>query len=141
MNGTQIRVLLADEQSHVRSALQVVLENELGVNVVGEANNVDSLLSQVQTSHPDVVLLDWELPGPPAAGYLSTLHGVQPKLAVVALGLWPEMRREALTVGADAFVSKVDPPEHLLTIMRDLDTKRKEPNYNGLVSGINDIQT
>ena len=44
----------------------------------------------------------------------NTLRGIRPDLPVIALSGWPEARRASLDAGADAFVSKGDPPEQLL---------------------------
>ena len=58
-----MHVLLADDQAEVRSALRFLLEQELGMRVVGEVAEVEALLAQNEVTQPDLVLLDWELPG------------------------------------------------------------------------------
>jgi DNA-binding NarL/FixJ family response regulator len=112
-----MRVLLADDQTRVRSALRLLLEQEQGISVVGEAAEVENLLVQVEATQPDLVLLDWELPGLRTDDWLSTLRTLCPRLKVIALSGQPEARRAALAAGADAFVSKGDPPERLLTTL------------------------
>jgi DNA-binding NarL/FixJ family response regulator len=109
-----MRILLADDQEQVRSALRFLLEQEPGVDVVGEASEVQDLLAQAAEVQPNLVLFDWELPGPQAAEVLSALRSCCPHVRVIALSGWPEARREALSAGIDAFVSKGDPPEQLL---------------------------
>ncbi|NIO69112.1 MAG: response regulator [Anaerolineae bacterium] len=113
-----MRVLLADDQTKVRSALRLLLEQEPGLSVVGEAAEAEDLLAQVEATQPDLVLLDWELPGLRTDDRLSALRTLCPRLKVIALSGQPEARRAALTAGADAFVSKGDPPERLLTTLR-----------------------
>jgi DNA-binding NarL/FixJ family response regulator len=144
-----MRVFLADKQAKVRSALRLLLEQEPGLSVVGEAAEAEDLLAQVQRTRPDLVLLDWELPGfrdtnrrtaPSASSgqalrhgsgdvltlpkgqssgqrLLSALHSADYHLKVIALSGHLEAREEALAAGADAFVSKGDPPERLLTTL------------------------
>jgi len=110
-----MRVLLADDQSKVRSALRLLLEQEPGMSVVGEAAGAEELLAQVGAVHPDLVLLDWELPGLQDDNpVLPTLRALCPRLSVIALSGRPDARRAALAAGADAFVSKGDPPERLM---------------------------
>ena len=58
-----MRIFLADDQAKARSALRLLLEQEPGLSVVGEATETEDLLAQVQRTQPDLVLLDWELPG------------------------------------------------------------------------------
>ncbi len=112
-----MRVLLADDQTRVRSALRMLLKEELELSVVGEAAEAADLLAQMKLTHPDLVLLDWELPGLSAIDSLPTLRKTCPGLVVIALSGRPEARRAALTAGADAFVSKIDPPEQLITTL------------------------
>ena len=119
-----MRVLLADDQSKVRSALQLLLEQEPELSVAGEATEADELLAQVGTVCPDIVLLDWELPGLPRHDLLSALRARCPHLKVIALSGRPEARQAALAAGADAFVSKGDPPEQLLAAVSDCWHKR-----------------
>jgi DNA-binding NarL/FixJ family response regulator len=54
-----MRILVADQQSKIRSALRLILEQEPDQRVVGEANNIDSLLAMVDENPPDLLLLDW----------------------------------------------------------------------------------
>jgi DNA-binding NarL/FixJ family response regulator len=114
-----MRVLLADDQSKVRSALRLLLEQEPGIQVLGEAVDTTGLLDWVKEACPDLVLLDWELPGLGVDRLLPTLRELCPGLAVIALSGRPEARRAALDAGADAFVSKGDPPEQLLAAVND----------------------
>jgi DNA-binding NarL/FixJ family response regulator len=110
-----MRILLADDQAQVLSALRLLLEQESAIIVVGETGKAQDLLSQAELSQPDLVLLDWELPGSLAADLLSALRACCVQVKIVALSVRPEARREALAAGIDAFVSKGDPPEYLLT--------------------------
>ncbi len=111
-------VLLADDQAKVRSALRLLLEHQPDVNVLGEAVDATGMVDWVRAASPDLVLLDWELPGfSPEA--LKILQELCPSLAVIALSGQPEARRAALNAGADGFVSKGEPPEQLLAALED----------------------
>jgi DNA-binding NarL/FixJ family response regulator len=109
-----MRILLADAQTKVRFALRILLERQSGFEVVGEVASVEELLARTAASCPDVVLLDWNLAGPVAAGLLLALRRDCPDLGVIVLSGRPEARTAALAAGADAFVSKGNPPEHLM---------------------------
>lgn len=109
-----MRILIADDQPRVRFALRVLLERQPELKVAGEAGNVSDLLAQAKVTNPDLVLLGWELPGLAAVASLSALRQICPDVSVIALSGRPEARRVALSAGADAFVSKADPPEWLL---------------------------
>jgi len=109
-----MRILLADSQAKVRFALRVLLDRQPGLDVVGEAASVDELLSRAAALCPDLVLLDWSVAAPLAAGLLLALRRECPGLGVIVLSGRPEAREAALGAGADDFVSKGNPPEHLL---------------------------
>jgi len=115
-----MRVILADDQAKVRSALRLLLEHQPGVEIMGEAVDTTGLLDWVKVVCPDLVLLDWELPGLPAAALLPLLQYYCPDMRLMILSSRPEVRREALEAGADAFMSKGDPPDRLLTAMEEL---------------------
>ena len=69
-----MRITLADNRRKVRFALRALLEQQAEVNVVGEAVDAQNLLAQVAEICPDVILLDWELPGMAADDLLSALR-------------------------------------------------------------------
>ena len=117
-----MRILLADDQPKVRFALRVLLERQSGFEVVGEATNAEDTLARVQASSPDLLLIGWELPGLAGMDLLPALRRSRPDLMIIALSGRPEACRIALAAGADAFVSKSDPPERLLAAIADVDT-------------------
>lgn len=114
------RILVADNDARVRSALQTLLRQEPGEVIVRESADVDGLAVQVKEFKPDLVLMDWELPGRPAAALLFALRGLGCSPKVIILSVRPEAEGPALSAGADAFVCKGDPPEHLLDSFRTL---------------------
>jgi DNA-binding NarL/FixJ family response regulator len=111
------RIFLADDELNVRQALRSLLE-QAGFTVVGEACDAESLLAQVCISPPDVILMDWELPGLRAQHFIRTLHGYCPGTKVIALSAQPDARPNALALGVDAFVSKGNPSDELLRAVR-----------------------
>lgn len=109
-----MRIVVADKQPKVRFALKVLLERQAEFKVVGETGNTCELLDLLEERRPDMLLLGWDLPGLAQNTSVSALRAVRPGLLVIALSGIPEARHAALEAGADAFVSKVDPPERLL---------------------------
>lgn len=109
-----VRVLLADDQLKVRSALRLLIEQELAFNIVGEAGAADELLRGILKAYPQVILLDWELPGLPDQHKLDSMRLLDPQLKVIALSGQPDARKEALAEGVDLFVSKSDPADGVL---------------------------
>jgi DNA-binding NarL/FixJ family response regulator len=115
-----MQILVADDQPKVRLALRLLLEQESGLTVVAEAAEADGLLAQVGLTRPDLVLLDWGLSGGAEGEQLSALRRAFPGVAVIVLSAQPGAEEFALAIGADAFVSKGEPAEELLTAIRAL---------------------
>jgi DNA-binding NarL/FixJ family response regulator len=109
-----MRILLADNQPKVRFALRVLLVSMSDISVVGEVTDADELVSQIDSTNPDMVILDWQLPGLSEIGSILALRKARPDLFVIALSGRPELGQAALDAGADNFVSKIDPPDRLL---------------------------
>lgn len=113
-------IILADDQPKVRSALRLLLEQQPWTTSVLEAGNTDELLTLAEEHRPRLALLDWELPGTSPERILFSLRALCPSIKVVAMSVNLEAARAALNAGADAFVSKGDPPDALLSILTPL---------------------
>jgi CheY-like chemotaxis protein len=110
-----MKILLADDNPEVRSALRLLLEQEPLLAVVMEVADSQTLLVHVSETCPMVLLLDWELPGLQTSGFINLLRSHCPRIKVIALSSRFEARQEALAAGMDAFVSKAEPPEKILS--------------------------
>ena len=113
-----LRIIVADGEDKVRSALRLLIEQERSLEIIGEAAEATALLAGVEAHHPDIVLVDWALPGIEAREMVRLLHLLHSDLTIIVLSGRPEMLQAALDSGADTFVSKGDPPDHLLTALR-----------------------
>ncbi len=124
-----MRVVLADHRREIRSALRLLLEQQPdNWEVLGEASDLFELAVCLKKSCPEILLLDWELPGMCAdrwnpdpdrpTSMLQKLREICPQIRIVALSSQPEECRLALQSGADEIVCKTDPPEILLGKMR-----------------------
>jgi DNA-binding NarL/FixJ family response regulator len=113
-----MRVILADDDRNVRSALRLLLEKELEFEVAGEAADGQDLLVEAESAEPDLVLFDWELPGLKTAEMVAELRACCPRAILISLSGRLEARQAALGAGVDAFVSKGDPPERVLDILQ-----------------------
>ena len=113
-------VVLADDDLDVRQALICLLEDEGDLQLVTEAKSADELLQSVTGTCPDLVLLDWELPGINGCDLLAQIHEACPTVKVIALSAYPEACEEAASAGVQWFVSKGDPPERLVATVRSL---------------------
>jgi len=111
---TQLRILIADDDHHVRAGLRAFLSTTLRCEIVGEAINGADILVQTARYHPNVVVLDLRMPELDGIQVTRMLKAVWPDIAIVALTLYREQRETALAAGADAFVTKGDAPPQLI---------------------------
>jgi DNA-binding NarL/FixJ family response regulator len=113
-----MRVLVADSDPRVRTALNLLLKSQPELAIVRESSDGSGLLAQVQELRPDLVLVDWELPGESVASLVEQLRGSE--IRVVLLVGRPEAEQAARAVGADAFISKMDSADRLLETLQEI---------------------
>jgi DNA-binding NarL/FixJ family response regulator len=105
---TDIRVLLADDHSLVRKGFRRLLEDEPGIQVVGEASNGVEAVESARALRPDVIVMDMSMPG--LNGNQATIEILKflPSVAVVILSMYEEANyvRNAMKAGARGYLLK-----------------------------------
>ncbi len=117
-----LAVLVADDESLLRSALAQVLDLQDGIRVVGQAQDGKEAVELARTLRPHVALLDLEMPvlgGLEAAALLRPL-GID--VVVMTRHARPTLLRRALEAGAKGFVLKTTPADRLARILLDVRT-------------------
>ena len=120
-----MRILLADNEPRVRSALRLLLEQQPVVDIVEEVTNTQELQDHVRNHCPDVLLLDWALLGSTSKNPLTSLRNFHPGIFIIVLDSKPQTRQIALVAGANEFVSKNEPPEKLLAAIKSYRVSNK----------------
>ncbi len=117
---SEIGVLIAEPLSIVRTGLRLLVESETGLAVVGEADNGEDLPQLVARLAPDVLVLEPDLPGPPAAELIPRVLATHPRLKVMVLAAPQRLPAAAtlLDAGAGGCVLKSDRPEEFLRGIR-----------------------
>ncbi len=112
-----MNILLADDQSRVRFALRILLEQQPDWKVTAEAADAPELLSLAESQPPDLVLLDGDLPGLDTTNCLAILRQKYPGVCIIALSDQPITRQSNPVHVFDAYSSKANPPECLLAVI------------------------
>ena len=108
-------IFLAEGEKHIREALHLMLEHQPNFEIAGEADTAESLLAQVCLQPPDLILLDWNLPGLHPQRLLPALRQYCPETIILATSVKPEQKKIIQEYKLDGFVSKQLPPEEFLT--------------------------
>ena len=116
----EVRILLADEQERVRYGLRVLLRQQPRWKVIGEAENARDLLALAEVLEPDLVLLDWGLPGMKPEAALASLRGKRRCVPVIVISGQNEVKDAAINAGATAFFSKTNPPDQLMAAIQSM---------------------
>jgi DNA-binding NarL/FixJ family response regulator len=115
-----IRLLLVDDQNIVRKGLKVLLEAQAGFQVVGEAGNGREAIAQVESLHPDVVLMDVRMPEMDGVAATQAICQRYPETRVLVLSTFDEddYVSRAMQFGAKGYLLKDSQVEELAQAIR-----------------------
>lgn len=120
-----IRILLADDHPIVREGLHAVLETQPDFDVVAECTNGEETLRQIAALHPDIVLLDLEMPLLDGVDVIRRLHQQdqhetpkQPRIIVFTAFDNDERIIHAIQAGADGYLLKGAPRDEIFNAIR-----------------------
>jgi DNA-binding NarL/FixJ family response regulator len=115
-----VRIVLVEDHALVRSGIRRLLEDMLGIEVVGEAADGREALELVETMQPDVVLMDITMPGLNGLGALGQMVRSNPGVKIVMLSMHDneEYVAHALRAGAAGYLLKDAAPGELELCVR-----------------------
>ncbi len=118
----KIRVLLADDHQMVREGLCRILNAEMDMEIVGEAEDGQQALMLCHSLRPDVVVIDLHMPNVDGLKATRKIKQDHPDTAVIGLSVYdtPEIAQWFTEAGANAFMVKGKPAEFLLNAIRQL---------------------
>lgn len=104
----QVKVLIADDEEHVRNLLRVVCDSISGITVIGEAADGKELMEKFSLALPDVVLLDINMPHVTGIEALAQIRDIDPNVAVVMLTSLnsSDVVRQCISGGAKTYILK-----------------------------------
>jgi two-component system, NarL family, response regulator DesR len=115
-----IRLLLADDENLIRSALAALLGLEDDLQVVAEAGSGTEALALAREHRPDVALLDLQMPGPDGIAVAEVLRKELPGCATIIVTSHgrPGHLKRALAAGARGFLPKTASARELADAVR-----------------------
>ena len=110
-----LKVLVVDDRSFIRDALVDLFATTDDIDVIGQCSDGDQVLTEVDKSHPDVVLMDVEMPHVDGIQAMRQVLAAHPEVSVVLLtdAPTPGTAREVRALGAAGYLRKGDDPDEL----------------------------
>jgi DNA-binding NarL/FixJ family response regulator len=114
-----VRTLIVDDSEVVREGLSQLLETQPYCEIVGAVSEPEEALELARTTHPDVVLQDFSMPGVDAIALVRALCAFRPQPAVLMLSAFSDApsARQAMEAGALGWVLKDAEPEQLFAAL------------------------
>ena len=105
-----IKVAVIDDQNTIINIFRLFFENITDISIVGSANNAQDAIKIVDRYHPDVILIDVEMPGMNGieATKIITQRFSTTKVILFTSHDSKQNRRLAIKSGADGYVSKIN---------------------------------
>jgi DNA-binding NarL/FixJ family response regulator len=107
---SRIRVYIVDDNTLFLVAASRFLADFCGAEVIGVAQSGQEALRRIVELRPDVVLLDYNMPGMSGLEAAARIKNEKnsPAVVIVSLNASAEMRERAMLAGCDGFVSKIE---------------------------------
>jgi DNA-binding NarL/FixJ family response regulator len=115
-----IRVLIADDQSLVRTGFKMILDAQSDIEVVGEAGDGGAALTMARTLRPDVILMDVRMPGTDGITATGQITAELPGIRILILTTFDldDYVHAGLRAGASGFLLKDVPAPDLIAAIR-----------------------
>ena len=109
MGDGRVRVLVVDDTDHVRRMLTTMLNLD-GFEVVGGASDGSGALERTTELEPDVVVIDYKMPGMDGLETARRIKSGRPDQAVILYTAFidPELEQEAADIGVSVCIGKVE---------------------------------
>jgi DNA-binding NarL/FixJ family response regulator len=114
------KILIVEDHPLFRAMLMQLIEQELGMTVCGQANNLGDALTLIGETRPDAAIVDLTLSGPGGLELLKEIRARQIRLPVLVLSMHDEKlyAERALRAGASGYISKQQSPAEVAAAIR-----------------------
>jgi NarL family two-component system response regulator LiaR len=115
-----IKILIADDHPLIRQGLRVIIEAQPDLELVGEASNGEQAVQQALTLHPDIVIMDLQMPVMDGLSATREIAQADPQAQVLVLTSFPDDDNvyTAIKAGAMGFLLKDSSADYLLDAIR-----------------------
>ena len=117
---TNIQVLIADDHPIVCKGIRNILDPAVGITVVGEAKSGEEALQMIESLHPDVVLLDMELPDINGIEVVKKVVETGTSVRILGLSTYDDSEyiSQLISMGASGYLLKDEMPDTIVEAVR-----------------------
>jgi len=116
-----MRILIVDDSEFARSGLKVLLGGRTDCEVCGEANDGKQAVLKAIDLNPDLIILDYSMPGMDGLHVAQEIYKAMPTAQIVMCTLFPsrELEKEAVKYGVKQVISKAEMSKALVAAIED----------------------
>lgn len=110
MSSTNPTILIAEDEKHIRMMLKAIAD-EIGAKVIAEAENGREAVDLFRILHPDITLMDINMPHLSGLEALEKINDSDPNACVIMLTSVADMKSvsKAVELGASSYILKSEP--------------------------------
>ena len=122
-----IRILAADDHALIRDGIAALIADQADMRLVAEAANGHEAIEQFRLHHPDVALMDLQMPEMNGIEALIAIRSEFPEARVIVLTTYAgdALCKRAMTAGAQAYILKGNVRKDLLDTIRAIRAGKK----------------
>jgi len=124
---TLIRILAADDHALIRDGIAALIGDQTDMRLVAEASNGREAIEQYRSHHPDIALMDLQMPEMNGIEALIAIRSEFPEARIIVLTTYAgdALCKRAMTAGAQAYILKGNVRKDLLDTIRAVRAGKK----------------
>ena len=117
-----LRVLVVDDHELTRFSLKLALQSQNNIELVGLASNGLEAIEMVERYHPDVIILDLQMPVMDGLSASTKIKNIEPNAQIIAYSSVEDPQVEVMsqTARIDAFCKKDTATQDLIALVKQL---------------------
>lgn len=121
-SGAARRVFIVEDHPVFREGLVRMVSSEKDLEICGEAGDYEQGLRNIQRFHPDIVLVDLELPGKSGLDLIKKIRSLKLPVKLLVVSMYDEAlyADRVLRAGGDGYIMKEESPEEIIHAIRDV---------------------
>jgi two-component system, LytTR family, response regulator len=135
-----LKILLVDDEPEARELLKYMLLDNKGISVIGAAGNVDEALQLMRREHPDLVLLDIQMPGKDGFNFIEQVHASKENPGIIFVTAYEHYAIQAIRNSVFDYIVKPVHQEELENAIERFRTSERKDREKDLYKLLEALQ-